>query len=169
MILVFPKTWLELEKFMQCVGTRFSQDSDLFCYYSLMSSYFQYYCYLAPLSVCIPPFTAQITASYMSLFCPPFYAAVSHVPWANILTTEITSIAPGHATSTLREQQQSRLQPSRLNVVPGCVITEYVMGMQGHLDLQSQVLALQLTASSIIDRGKPIRTICSPQRSARAA
>lgn len=59
--------------------------------------------------------------------------------------------------------------PSRLNVVRGCVITEYVMGMQGHLDLQSQVLALQLTASSIIDRGKPIRTICSPQRSARAA
>lgn len=55
------------------------------------------------------------------------------------------------------------------NVLLGCVITEYLMGMQGHLDLQSQVLALQLMASSIIDRGKPIRTICSPQRSAGAA
>lgn len=116
------------------------------------------------LSIYLLPLEAQIYVSYVSLFCPLFYAALSHVVWVNILTTEITASAPGCATSTLREQQQSRL-----NLVPGRVITEYMMGMQGHLDLQSQVLALQLTASSIIDRGKPIRTICSPQRSARAA
>lgn len=73
-----------------------------------LSSHTQIYA-VAPLSVCLPPFTAWITASYMSLFCPPFYAAVSRVLWANILTTKITAIAPGHATSTLREQQQSRL------------------------------------------------------------
>ena len=109
------------------------------------------------------------------LLCPPFfffffYAAVSHVLWADILATEITAIAPGacyiHSRGTAAVKTPA---PSRLNVVPGCVITECVMGMQGHLGLQSQVLALQLTASSIIDRGKPIRTICSPQRSARAA
>lgn len=64
---------------------------------------------------------------------------------------------------------QERSHSQRADAVPGRAITERVMGMQGHLDLQSQVLALQLTASSIIDRGKPIRTICSPQRSARAA
>lgn len=56
-----------------------------------------------------------------------------------------------------------------VDVVPGRAIGERVMGTQGHLVLRSQVLALQLTASSIIDRGKPIRTICSPQRSAGAA
>lgn len=56
-----------------------------------------------------------------------------------------------------------------VDVVPWRVIAERVMGTQGHLDLRSQVLALQLAASSIIDRGKPIRTICSPQRSAGAA
>lgn len=38
--------------------------------------------------------------------------------WANILTTEITAVAPGHATSTLREHQQSRLQPFKTQCGP---------------------------------------------------
>lgn len=121
---------------------------------------------VAPLSVCL---AAHITASYTSLFCPPFTQQ-----WAmfyELISSQLRSQPlPRGMLHPLSENSNSQdSSPSRLNVVPGCVITEYVMGMQGHLGLQSQVLALQLTASSIIDRGKPIRTICSPQRSARAA
>ena len=147
-----------------------------------LSRYFQYHCphthtvdMLKP-ALSLPSTTCsanhcELHVSVMStFFFFFFYAAVSHVLWADILATEITAIAPGacyiHSGGTAAVETPA---PSRLNVVPGCVITECVMGMQGHLDLQSQVLALQLTASSIIDRGKPIRTICSPQRSARAA
>lgn len=82
--------------------------------------------------------------------------------WADIAT------APSCTPSPLSDGEEA-WSPRRLNMVPGCVITECMRGMRGHLDLRSQVLALHFTASSIIDIGKPIRTICSPQRSARAA
>lgn len=87
------------------------------------------------------------------------------------ISSQPTSVPlPGGVLQPLFLNGHSRdLGRTTLNVLPGCVITEYLMGMQGHLDLQSQVLALQLAASSIIDRGKPIRTIWSPQRSAGAA
>ena len=119
--------------------------------------------------VCLPTLTAHIPASYMSMFCPPI--AQQWAMFYELISSQLRSqpLPRGvlHPLSDNSNSQDS--SPSRLNVVPWCVITEYVMGMQGHLDLQSQVLALQLTASSIIDGGKPIRTICSPQRSARAA
>lgn len=120
---------------------------------SIWSSYF---CHCALVTA------PQLHVSVMSIF---FNTAVSQYPH-----NRDQRRGPGacyiHSLSQLRQPRLGRTTP---NVLPGRVITEYLMGMQGHLDLQSQVLALQRTASSIIDRGKPIRTICSPQRSAGAA